>query len=666
MKTQPSPHSMIFGALVLCLLSYQTSQSQVVVSSSVSYNPTTNQVTGTVQTTMDYNTALYYQAYAEGALYVQGNSQPISSGSSASIPGYNLAAVVVTQASASPYKNYTVNGNHLVGTLYQNQNWNGAICGNYYRWNDVYGYIWRGYYNYGASATIYPTFSAACLNSPYIAFGTTTHSLQTPPSLSITNPRVSGNLKGTTQNVLLASPAGLQATVTPAGLGGNFVWSFSGPFTQDSSSQDNSYRSIFWTQPGTYAATVTYSGNGFSVSGTVNVQVRVPTLISFSGVASDIVVDRGSNCGAVFDRTYLPFGTTVSIGCDLLQDGMRSSATATIPNVEYLSNPAETGIIFKQLVNPYRKRNNRGRFECLASRNPQSDPSTGWQIDSQGGEFYSPGSSFTNATTLTHKDSDVPASAVSGRHNDGGASFEYDAFLADDQFETYVYYFTGGNSSFPSFAIPLHVADAGCSADRFDCGVDLLAWRFSTQVHYDSSVQNSQYRSVGSPTTGGPISATRRSSVRSYSLQQTNQYSLCQGAPEVTNPIDGTRFFVLQLYWDVLNRTADQNGWDGWTTIISRCGFDTACINSNRIAVARGFLESPENFANNPALANPGTHTYNREYVRLCYLKFLGRPPEPPGWDGWTNYIDGHPGEYSNLVGGFINSGEYRGRFGTP
>jgi hypothetical protein len=41
----------------------------------------------------------------------------------------------------------------------------------------------------------------------------------------------------------------------------------------------------------------------------------------------------------------------------------------------------------------------------------------------------------------------------------------------------------------------------------------------------------------------------------------------------------------------------------------------------------------------------------------------LNRPPDPPGWDGWTNYIDSHPGEYGNLVGGFINSSEYRGRF---
>jgi hypothetical protein len=172
---------------------------------------------------------------------------------------------------------------------------------------------------------------------------------------------------------------------------------------------------------------------------------------------------------------------------------------------------------------------------------------------------------------------------------------------------------------------------------------------------------------VANNTTVGTIPVTRRASVRSYSgFQHNNQYSLCQGAPDVTNPIDGTRFYVLQLYWDVLNRTADQGGWDGWTTVITSCGFDLACRNNMRIAVARGFLESAENFYNNPGLANPGSHKYNREYVRLCYEAFLNRGPDYWGWEGWTNYLDTNPGSYSELVGGFINSVEYRQRFVTP
>ncbi|MEK6283200.1 MAG: hypothetical protein AABN95_22825 [Acidobacteriota bacterium] len=670
-----SDRSYLLTALFIAFLLLQAQHSvqaqnvYIVVSSSITYDAATNKVNGISQTSMDYRTNLYYQARAKGYIYTQNLNSPLAVSDRIGTPGQSVVSAQ-TQATASPYTTYNLKTEHFLHPLYCE-----AYCSYYLDYYNYYysspsAYPWNQS-EFGSTQTIYgcnPGQYQTCYPNvvySWIWMGNTNTSTVSPPSLSITNPRVSGNLKGTSQNVLLASPAGLQATVTPAGLGGNFVWSFTGPFTQHSAAQDNSYRSIFWTQPGTYAATVTYSGSGFSVSGTVNVQVRVPTLTSFSGIASNTVVNRGSNCGAIFDGQYLPFGTTVSMGCSLLQDGMVYSATATIPNLTYLSDPANTGIIFKQIFSGYRKRNNQGRFECLTSRNPQSDPTTGWQIDAIEGQFYSPGVTFSNATTITHEESDLPGSAVSGRHNDGGAPFEYEAFLADDPFETYVYYFTG-NPGNPSFSIPLHVADAGCPADRFDCGVDLLAWRFGPQVHYDSSIQNSQYRLVMDNSTVGSISATRRPSVRSYSVQQTNQYSLCQGAPDVTNPIDGTRFFVLQLYWDVLGRTADQNGWDGWTTIIASCGFNTACINSNRLAVARGFLESPENFANNPALANPGSHEYNREYVRLCYLKFLGRPPDQPYWDDWTHYINTHPGEYSNLVGGFINSTEYRGRFGTP
>jgi hypothetical protein len=105
-----------------------------------------------------------------------------------------------------------------------------------------------------------------------------------------------------------------------------------------------------------------------------------------------------------------------------------------------------------------------------------------------------------------------------------------------------------GNDSKPHFAIPLHVADASCPSELFNCGADLLAWRFAPQVHYDSSIQNSQYRLLTNNSTVGSVAATRRPSVRSYSgANRNNTWSLCQGASEITNPIDVTRFYVLNL-----------------------------------------------------------------------------------------------------------------------
>ncbi|HLL16979.1 MAG TPA: DUF4214 domain-containing protein [Pyrinomonadaceae bacterium] len=65
-------------------------------------------------------------------------------------------------------------------------------------------------------------------------------------------------------------------------------------------------------------------------------------------------------------------------------------------------------------------------------------------------------------------------------------------------------------------------------------------------------------------------------------------------------------------------------------------------------------------------LAEPGSPTYNREYVRLCYVSFLLRQPDADGWDAWTNYLNSHPGDYNTIVNGFIYSVEYRARFGTP
>ncbi|HEX8140234.1 MAG TPA: M64 family metallopeptidase [Pyrinomonadaceae bacterium] len=43
-------------------------------------------------------------------------------------------------------------------------------------------------------------------------------------------------------------------------------------------------------------------------------------------------------------------------------------------------------------------------------------------------------------------------------------------------------------------------------------------------------------------------------------------------ATGAANPVDNTRFFVRQLYVDLLSREPDQAGWDGWTNRINLCG----------------------------------------------------------------------------------------------
>src|SRR5205814_1980512 len=86
------------------------------------------------------------------------------------------------------------------------------------------------------------------------------------------------------------------------------------------------------------------------------------------------------------------------------------------------------------------------------------------------------------------------------------------------------------------------------------------------------------------------------------------------GAP---NPINGTRFFVRQLYVDLLSREPDQAGWDGWTSRIDLCGqAGQAPPPCDRVTVGGdGFLRSAEFF--------------DREFFVLrLYRAGLGRIPQ--------------------------------------
>jgi hypothetical protein len=64
------------------------------------------------------------------------------------------------------------------------------------------------------------------------------------------------------------------------------------------------------------------------------------------------------------------------------------------------------------------------------------------------------------------------------------------------------------------------------------------------------------------------------------------------------NPIDNTRFYVRQLYVDLLSREPDQAGWDGWTSRIDLCGQPgQAPPPCDRVTVGGdGFLRSSEFF----------------------------------------------------------------------
>ncbi len=59
-----------------------------------------------------------------------------------------------------------------------------------------------------------------------------------------------------------------------------------------------------------------------------------------------------------------------------------------------------------------------------------------------------------------------------------------------------------------------------------------------------------------------------------------------------------------------------------------------------------------------------GDREFNNAFVAMQYYGYLRRTPEVTGYNAWLNYLNTHPGDYRTMVNGFMNSQEYRLRFG--
>ena len=57
---------------------------------------------------------------------------------------------------------------------------------------------------------------------------------------------------------------------------------------------------------------------------------------------------------------------------------------------------------------------------------------------------------------------------------------------------------------------------------------------------------------------------------------------------------------------------------------------------------------------------------FNRAFVGMQYYGYLRRTPDAPGFNAWLNYLTAHPDDFRTMVNGFMNSQEYRLRFGQP
>jgi Calx-beta domain len=65
-------------------------------------------------------------------------------------------------------------------------------------------------------------------------------------------------------------------------------------------------------------------------------------------------------------------------------------------------------------------------------------------------------------------------------------------------------------------------------------------------------------------------------------------------SPPTSNPIDQTRLFVQQHYYDFLSRYPDSGGWDFWTNNISNCTPQPSCLDPQRISTSASFFLSIE------------------------------------------------------------------------
>ncbi|MDT7602629.1 MAG: hypothetical protein QOF61_626, partial [Acidobacteriota bacterium] len=61
-----------------------------------------------------------------------------------------------------------------------------------------------------------------------------------------------------------------------------------------------------------------------------------------------------------------------------------------------------------------------------------------------------------------------------------------------------------------------------------------------------------------------------------------------------------------------------------------------------------------------------GAAEFNSGFVAMQYYGYLRRDPETGGYNDWLRTINANPADVRSMVNGFMNSPEYRLRFGQP
>jgi hypothetical protein len=485
--------------VALCFLATpQQADARITITDTLRYDDSTNVVYGYASTFLSYPESYYYDAGVDSVLYDQyGNVRDYNS-----YLGGSLASVN-TQTFGTAGLSFYLNSGHYLGFYYYYCDY--YECGYY----DYYGYSFYGgeypsYYEFQPYYYCYVFYDVYEFAETFL--GITVPEPQCPSGtyVQLQSDRVGGVLNGTTQTALLGANVNLRAVVTGAS-SGTYTWTVTGVAQQNASGSTDT---IYWRDVGmkTVRVDFTPSGSNCRVSATVNVNVILPTLNSFTGIqdAADtlIKVTPDNLCGPIL-------GVRFGLGCmppDPVMyqpgSGINFVAQASVPQ-GLLSDPAQSLIKFVQITSSLRQRQVMGQsgYDCKSSleRNPP------WMLDTSDPYDQTRGQEkgyvdFATANPATIKTGDNP-----GEYVDTAGYFpSFNYFYVNESFEMYVVYFTSND---PTIQIPL----------------SRIRWRWGGEVVYDPTAPTGYRLNYGYSTLGAhpsePVSAFTPYSGNAHDLQ---------------------------------------------------------------------------------------------------------------------------------------------------
>lgn len=142
-------------------------------------------------------------------------------------------------------------------------------------------------------------------------------------------------------------------------------------------------------------------------------------------------------------------------------------------------------------------------------------------------------------------------------------------------------------------------------------------------------------------------------------------------------------FFVQQQYQDFLGRQPYPWELAQGVAAINSCYHygDIACANTQKVVMSRSMWENPEFRQQSQtfglANGNPPPQYNSWDFIYLSYSIYLRRAPDAPpdnNWNGfnfWKGVLDNCTNQggdvsqcYNDIINAFLQSGEYRVRFG--